>query len=77
MIIKKKDISSILPTIIKIIKEILELVNKLAKLMFFIPNNSEAVVLVKVKIEILKEFSKLNTSNIKIPERIKRLKKKK
>ena len=50
MIIKKKDISSILPTIIKIIKEILELVNKLAKLMFFIPNNSIMMAYIKDRI---------------------------
>ena len=76
MIIKKKDISSILPTIINIIKLILELVNKLAKLILVSPNNSDVVVLVKVNTESLKECSKFKLSKIKTPERKNKLIKK-
>jgi hypothetical protein len=75
LIIKKKDINSIFPTIIKIIKVILELVNKLAKSILDMPKSSEFVVLVKVKIDILNEFSKFIAFKDKSTDKIKRLKK--
>ena len=70
MIIKKTDISSIFPIIIKIIKLNLEVVNKFEKLISPIPNIGELVVFVIVKIDNLNDFSKSILSNIKIPERI-------
>ena len=56
MKIKKTDISSILPIIIKIIKAILEDINKSEKLRFCKLYISELTVLVKVKIDNLKDF---------------------
>ena len=56
--------------------EILELVNKLEKLILFIPQSSEVVVFVNVRIDSLNEVSKLIESNIKTPERINKLIKK-
>ena len=53
MIIKKNDISSIFPIIIKIIKLNFEVVSKLAKSISSIPNIAEVVVLVIVKIDNL------------------------
>ena len=76
MKIKKIDISSIFPIIIKIIKLIFELVSKLAKFKFSILNNSELTVLVSVKIDNLKDFSKPILSKTKRLDKIKRLKKK-
>ena len=76
MKIKKTDISSIFPIIIKNIKLIFELVNKLAKFKFSILNNSELTVLVKVKIDNLKDFSKPILSSTRKLDKINRLKKK-
>jgi hypothetical protein len=74
--IKKIDINSIFPIIIKIIKLIFELVNKLEKFKFSILNNSELTVLVKVSIDSLKDFSNPISSSTKKLDKIKRLKKK-
>ena len=76
MIIKKTDISSIFPIIIKIIKLNFEVVSKFAKSISSIPNMAEVVVLVIVKIDNLNDFSKSILSTIKIPERINKLIKK-
>ena len=57
MKIKKTDINSIFPIIIKIIKLVFEDVSKLAKLKFCKLYISEFTVLVKVKIESLKDLS--------------------
>ena len=76
MKIKKKDINSIFPTIIKNIKLNLEDVNKFLKLIFSILNISEFTVLVKVRIDNLKDFSKPILSTTKKLDKIKRLKKK-
>ena len=73
MIIKKTDISSIFPIIIKIIKLNFEVVSKFAKSISLIPNIVEVVVLVIVKIDSLNDFSKSMLSTIKIPERINKL----
>ena len=73
MIIKKTDISSIFPIIIKIIKLNFEDVIKFAKSIFSIPNIAEFVVFVIVKIDSLNDSSKLILSTIKIPERINKL----
>ena len=70
MKIKKIDISSIFPIIIKIIKLIFEDVNKFAKFKFSILNNSELTVLVKVRIDNLKDFSKPILSKTKKLDRI-------
>ena len=75
MKIKKTDISSIFPIIIKIIKLIFEVVNKFAKFKFSILNNSEFTVLVKVSIDNLKDFSKPILSNTKKLDKINKLKK--
>tara|TARA_B110000027_G_C15842127_1_gene178913 strand:+ start:109 stop:474 length:366 start_codon:yes stop_codon:yes gene_type:complete len=75
LIIRSTDINSIFPIIIKIIKDNLELVSKLAKFIFCIPYISEVVVLVIVKIDNLKDFSKSILSNIKTPDKINKLKK--
>jgi hypothetical protein len=74
--IKKIDISSIFPIIIKIIKLIFELVNKFVKFKFSILNNSELTVLVKVRIDSLKDFSKPILSNISKLDKMNKLKKK-
>ena len=76
MTIRKKDISSIFPIIIKIIKLILEVVNKFAKSTFQIPNISEVVVFVIVKIDNLNDFSKFISSTIKTLDKINKLIKK-
>ena len=76
MIIKKTDINSIFPIIIKIIKLNFELVSKLAKFILFNPYIADVVVLVIVKIESLNDFSKSILSNINIPESINKLIKK-
>tara|TARA_B110000467_G_C17872305_1_gene240481 strand:+ start:166 stop:531 length:366 start_codon:yes stop_codon:yes gene_type:complete len=73
--IKKIDISSIFPIIIKIIKLIFELVNKFAKFKYSILNNSELTVLVKVKIDNLKDFSNPMLSKTKKLDKINKLKK--
>ena len=56
MIIKKTDISSIFPIIIKIIKLNFEVVSKLAKSIFSIPNIAEVVVFVIVKMDNLNDL---------------------
>ena len=66
MIIKKTDISSIFPIIIKIIKLNFEVVSKLAKSIFSIPNIAEVVVLVIVKMDNLNDFSVTLTTPIKL-----------
>ncbi len=76
MIIKKTDINSIFPIIIKIIKLNFEVVSKLAKSISSIPNIAEVVVLVIVKIDSLNDSSKSILSTIKTPERINKLIKK-
>ena len=76
MKIKKTDINSIFPIIIKIIKLIFEVVNKLAKFKFSVLNNSELTVFVKVKIDNLKDFSKPILSKTKKLDKINKLKKK-
>ena len=50
-----------------------KLVSKLAKFIFCIPNISEVVVLVIVKIDNLKDFSKSILSTIKTPDKINKL----
>jgi len=73
LIIKKTDINSIFPIIIKIIKLNFEDVNKLAKLTFSTSYIEDVVVLVIVKIDSLNDFSKSILSNKRIPERINKL----
>ena len=73
MIIKKIDINSILPIIINIIIESLEDVNKFLNSINPKLYKSELVVFVSVKIDNLKDFSKLILSNNKTPERINKL----
>ena len=75
MKIKKTDINSILPIIIKIIKLIFELVSKFEKFKFSRLNNSELTVFVKVKMESLNDFSKPMLSNISKLDKINKLKK--
>ena len=76
MKIKKTDTSSIFPIIIKIIRLIFEDVNKFAKFIFSILNNSELTVLVRVKIDSLKDFSNPMLSNTKKLDKINKPKKK-
>ena len=76
MKIKKTDISSIFPIIIKIIKLIFEDVNRLPKLIFFKSYISELTVFVKAKIESLNDLSKPILSKIKKLDKINKLKKK-
>jgi hypothetical protein len=74
--IKKTDINSILPIIIKIIKLIFEDVNKFEKDKFSKLYISELTVFVKVRIDNLNDFSNPMLSRIKKLDKIKRLKKK-
>tara|TARA_B100000427_G_C15043732_1_gene392345 strand:+ start:254 stop:514 length:261 start_codon:yes stop_codon:yes gene_type:complete len=74
--IKKTDINSIFPIIIKIIKLIFEDINKFEKFKLCKPYISEFTVLVKVKIDNLKERSNPILSKIRKLDKIKRLKKK-
>ena len=76
MKIKKIDISSIFPIIIKIIKLIFEDVNKLLKLKFCRLYISEFTVFVKVSIDNLNDLSKPILSNTKKLDKINKLKKK-
>ena len=76
MIIKKNDINSILPIIIKIIRNTLEFVNRLLNSISFKPYNPEDAVFVKVNTASLKELSKPMLSKSKIPDKTKRLIKK-
>ena len=71
--IKKKDISSIFPIIIKIIKLNFEDVNKFAKSTPLIPNISEVAVFVIVSIDNLNDCSKFILSTIKTPDKINKL----
>ena len=75
MKIKKIDINSILPIIIKIIKLIFDDVNIFSKFKFGKLNISEFTVLVKAKIDSLKELSKSISSKTKKQDNINRLKK--
>tara|TARA_Y100001958_G_C20664472_1_gene186610 strand:+ start:45 stop:410 length:366 start_codon:yes stop_codon:yes gene_type:complete len=74
--IKKTDISSIFPIIIKIIKAILEDINNSAKLRFCKLYISELTVLVKARMAILNDFSKPMSSNTKKVDKINKLIKK-
>ena len=74
--IKKRDISSILPITINKIINILDDVSKLKKSISFKPNKLELTVFVIVSIDSLKEFSKLSPPVVKILDKIKILIKK-
>ena len=76
MKIKKIDISSIFPIIIKMIKLIFEDVNKLAKFKFCKLYISEFTVFVKVRIDNLNDLSKPILSKTKKLDKINKLKKK-
>ena len=76
MKIKKIDISSIFPTIIKNIILSFEDVNKLLKFILLILYISELTVLVNVRIDSLKDLSKPILSTTKKLDKMKRLKKK-
>ena len=75
MKIKKIDINSIFPIIIKIIKLIFDDVNRLAKLKFSKLYISEFTVFVRVKIDNLKDLSKPILSITRRLDKIKILKK--
>ena len=72
----KIDINSIFPIIINIIIVSFVLVKSPGKFILFNPYNEELVVLVKVNIDNLNEFSKLILSNTNILDKIKILMKK-
>ena len=74
--IKKRDINSILPITINKIMNILDVVNKLKKSTSFNPNKLEFTVLVMVRIESLKELSKLSPPAVRMLDKIKILIKK-
>ena len=76
MKIKKTDISSILPIIINIIKQIFEDVNRFEKLIFCKLYISELTVFVKANIESLNEVSKPILSKTKKADKINKLIKK-
>ena len=76
MKIKKTDISSIFPIIIKIIKLIFEDVNRLAKFIFCKPYISELTVFVNASIDSLKDLSKPMLSKTKKLDKMNKLKKK-
>ena len=76
MKIKKIDINSIFPIIIKIIKLIFDDNNKLLNSNFPKPYISEFTVLVKVKIDNLKDLSKPISSKTKKLDKINKLMKK-
>ena len=76
MIIRKIDINSIFPIIIKKIKLNLDVVNKFVKSIFLTPNISEVAVLVIVRIDNLNDSSKLILSIIKTLDNINKLIKK-
>ena len=73
--IKKIDISSILPIIIKIIKLIFDDVNKKEKFKFSRPYIPELTVFVRVSIESLKDCSNPILSKIRRLDKINKLKK--
>ena len=66
-----RDINSIFPIIINIIKNNFVLVKRLEKLISLTPYNEELVVFVSVRIDSLKEFSKLILSKINMLDKIK------
>ena len=72
----KIDINSIFPIIINIIIVSFVLFKSPGKFILFNPYNEELVVLVKVNIDNLNEFSKLILSNTNILDKIKILMKK-
>ena len=74
--IKNNDISSILPITINIIINILDDVNKLKKSISFKPNKLEFTVFVIVRMESLKDSSKLRPLVVKILDKMKILIKK-
>ena len=76
MIIKKRDINSIFPITINKIIDNLDDVNKLEKIISSKPYKFEFTVFVIVKIESLKEFSKLSSPAVKMLDKIKILTKK-
>ena len=76
MKIKKNDISSIFPIIIKIIKLILDDINRFAKFIFCKLYISELTVFVRANIESLNDFSNPMLSNTKKLDKINKLIKK-
>jgi len=76
LIIKKRDINSIFPITINKIIDNLDDVNKLEKIISSKPYKFEFTVFVIVKIESLKEFSKLSSPAVKMLDKIKILTKK-
>tara|TARA_B110000467_G_C18269355_1_gene451347 strand:+ start:452 stop:913 length:462 start_codon:yes stop_codon:yes gene_type:complete len=76
LIIKRKDISSILPIIIKIIIDNFEVVSKSAKLIGAIEYSSELTVLVRVRIDNLNAVSNSKLSINNNPDKINKLTKK-
>jgi|TARA_B110000914_G_scaffold115294_1_gene100783 hypothetical protein len=66
LIIKNRDINSIFPITINKITDNLEDINKFEKSIFSKPYKLEFEVLVIVKIESLKEFSKFNPPAVKM-----------
>ena len=72
----KIDINSIFPIIINIIMDSFVLVKRFAKFILLNPYNEELVVLVRVNIDNLNEFSKLILSNTNMLDKIKILIKK-
>jgi len=76
LIIKKRDINSIFPITINKIIDNLDDVNKLEKIISSKPYKLEFTVFVIVKMESLKEFSKLSPPAVKILDKRKILTKK-
>ena len=76
MIIKKRDINSIFPITINKIIDNLDDVNKLEKIISSKPYKLEFTVFVIVRMESLKEFSKLSSPAVKILDKRKILTKK-
>ena len=66
-----RDINSIFPIIINIIKNNFVLVKRLEKLISLTPYKEELVVFVSVRIDSLKELSKLILSKINMLDKIK------
>ena len=69
LIKNKKEIISIFPRIIKIIKDILVKLLKSKKFKLFKPYSDEVTVLVSVSMDNLKAFSKFILSNVKIADK--------
>ena len=76
MQIKKNDISSIFPIIIKVIKLIFDDINRFAKFIFCKLYISELTVFVRANMESLNDLSKPILSNTKKLDKINKLKKK-